>query len=83
MAEQLIQINRYLGALVEGLPRGYPLGCDIRICNEEPSRAKRPEVDIKEVTEIVLLLYVAAPGMWMRLGRKVLLTVGGNRKVTK
>lgn len=83
MAEQFAQIIHYPGALVEGLSRGHPPGRDIRICNEEPFRAKRPEVDIKEVTEVVLLLYVAAPGMWMRLWRKVLLTVGSNRKVTK
>jgi hypothetical protein len=79
----LIQINYYLGALVKGLSSSHPLGRDIRICNEEPSGAKGPEVDIKEAAEIVLLLYVAAPGMGMRLWRKVLLTVGSNRKVTK
>ena len=83
MAKQLIQINCYLGALVEGLPRGHPLGRNIRFCNEEPSGAEGPEVDIKEVAEIVLLLYVSAPGMWMRLWREVLLTVGSNRKITK
>jgi len=83
MAEQLDQKIYYPGALVEGLSRSHPLGRDIRFCNEEPSGPKGPEVDIKEVAEIVLLLYVAAPGMRMRLWRKVILTVGSNRKVTK
>ena len=83
MAEQLTQKIYYPGALVEGLSRSHPLGRDIRFCNEEPSGAKGPEVDVKEVAKIVLLLYVAAPGMRMRLWRKVILTVGSNRKVTK
>jgi hypothetical protein len=83
MAKQLTQKICYPGALVKGLPRGHPLGRDIRIYNEEPSWAKGPEVDIKEVAEIVLLLYVSAPGMWMRLWREVLPTVGSNRKITK
>ena len=83
MAEQLTQKIYYPGALVEGLSRSHPLGRDIRICNEEPSGTKGPEIDIKEVAEIVLLSYIVAPIMRMRLWRKVLLTVGSNRKVTK
>jgi hypothetical protein len=81
MAEQFAQILHDLRALVEALPRRHPLGYDFRIGEEEPSGPKGPQVDVKDVAEVVLFLDVAAPRMGVRFGRKMLLTVGGDRKV--
>lgn len=81
MAEQFIQIKRDLRALVEGLPSSHPLGCDFRIREEEPSGPKGPQVEIKEVADVVLFLDVTAPRMRVSFWREMLLTVGSDRKV--
>jgi hypothetical protein len=83
VAEQFAQIEHNLWALVEGLAGSHPLGRDIRIRDEEPSRAKRPQVKIKNVAKLVLLLDVSAPSMRVSLWRKVLLTVGCDWKIPK
>jgi hypothetical protein len=83
VAKQFFQISRGLGALVEGLPGSYPLGCDLCLRDEEPSGAKGPQVEIKDITKIVLLLDVSAPSMRVSLWWKMLLTVGSDRKITK
>jgi hypothetical protein len=80
-AEQFSRIKCDLGALVEGLPRCDPLGHDFRIRDVEPSGPKGPQVDIKEVAEVVLFLDVTAPRMGVSLGGEMLMAVGCDRKV--
>ena len=82
-AQQLAQEQGDLGTLVEGLSGGHPLGGDVWIGNEEPFGAKGPQVEIEEITEIVLVLDVAAPGVRMSLGREVFLAIGSNRQITE
>lgn len=48
---------------------------------EEPSGPKGPQVEIKEVADVVLFLDVTAPRMRVSFWREMLLTVGSDRKV--